>query len=659
MKSTKFPRRLTWLPIILLGAFLTACQDDDRGRDPVFEGDGALAAQKPQVTAVAPVKGSTGVPLNLKVIAAEFSEPMAPFSSSSDFSFTLTCEAPCTDPTGEAALNSDGTIGIYTLADGTSLEASTVYTGRVSGALSLSSGLEMLGPFVWEFTTGTTNDTTRPRVASTKPETSDPGPTTGVPANAAVSAVFSESLDPSTVGDVSFTLTCADPCVSPEGAVSYSLASRTAVFKPDTVLDFDTTYMVTLSTELTDLVGNALAGDDAFPLEARKYTWEFTTASAISASELSVLSVLPQDGAIDVCPDASVNATFDVPSGLRMDPNTVDSVSFLVTGPAPDETPVLSASVSLDSDTGTIATFIPLNDLTPGDAYTAVVLGLDEGVKDLANPANVMGSDFTWTFTVGPAEDECLQAVALNTAAPFGTFGGSAGMTNTGIQTQIHGDIGTTSTSTSTVTGFHDENGDVYTETTANIGAVNGLIYTCTTSTTGPTSDEVNAVSCQIAEDARLDAEVAYLELAGLPGGPDPGAGNLANLTLSPGVYTSSSGTFKIEGGDLTLDAQGDGNAVWVFQMATTLTVGGPGADFPQSIIMVNGAQPKNVFWQVGSAATINAAGGGTMVGTIITKEGVAISTVGNTDIVTLDGRAISLGGSVTMVDTIINVPAQ
>jgi hypothetical protein len=157
---------------------------------------------------------------------------------------------------------------------------------------------------------------------------------------------------------------------------------------------------------------------------------------------------------------------------------------------------------------------------------------------------------------------------------------------------------------------------------------------------------------------ARADALIAYNALVAMPGGPDPGAGNLAGLVLVPGVYTAAAGTFMIQGGDLTLDAQGDANAVWVFQMATTLTVGGPGAAFPQSVILVNGAQAKNVFWQVGSAATIDAAGGGTMVGTIISQAGAAFSTAGNVAIVTLEGRVLSLGASVTLVDTVINVPA-
>jgi hypothetical protein len=72
---------------------------------------------------------------------------------------------------------------------------------------------------------------------------------------------------------------------------------------------------------------------------------------------------------------------------------------------------------------------------------------------------------------------------------------------------------------------------------------------------------------------------------------------------------------------------------------------------------MKNGAQPKNVFWHVGSAAVINGAGGGVMVGTIIAESGVSFSTSGNMVQTVLNGRAISLIASVTMVNTTINVP--
>ena len=140
-------------------------------------------------------------------------------------------------------------------------------------------------------------------------------------------------------------------------------------------------------------------------------------------------------------------------------------------------------------------------------------------------------------------------------------------------------------------------------------------------------------------------------------GGTDPGAGELGGLTLPPGIYKSASGTFKITNGDLTLDAMGDPNAVWIFQTAAGLTVGITGPAGARSVVMINGALPKNVYWYVGSAATINGAGGGIMVGTIIASAGVTFSTAGNAVQTVLNGRALSLNASVTMVNTTINVP--
>lgn len=273
----------------------------------------------------------------------------------------------------------------------------------------------------------------------------------------------------------------------------------------------------------------------------------------------------------------------------------------------------------------------------------------------------ILGFDGTPPPGVGtgaPPANALAAANALGSASRFGTFGGSAGMTNQGVNTVINGDIGTTAVSTA-VTGFHDAGpGCTYTETGANVGTVNGLIYTAAPPPTPGCPSEGTATTFAIATQARADALAAYNGLAAMPGGSDPGAGNLANLTLAPGTYTAAGGSFMIQGGDLTLDAQGDANAMWVFQMATTLTAGGPGAAFPSSVILANGALAKNVYWQVGSAATINAGGGGTMAGTIISQSGAEISTPGNAAIVTINGRVLSLGASVTMVNTVINVPA-
>lgn len=259
-----------------------------------------------------------------------------------------------------------------------------------------------------------------------------------------------------------------------------------------------------------------------------------------------------------------------------------------------------------------------------------------------------------WTFTTGSTQGPTLPD--FGAISTFGSFGGGAGITNTGTSTVINGDLGTTGGSTS-ITGFHDAGtGCNYTITGANSGFVNGKIYTNVPPPTGTCPSEGTAVTFAIATQAASDALTAYNNLAGEPAGPDPGAGQLGGLTITPGTYTSAGGSFMITGSDLTLDAQGDANAIWVFQMATTLSVGAPG--FPRSVILINGAQPKNIFWQVGSAATINGAGGGTMVGTIIAPAGVTFSTAGNAAITTLNGRAIGLNASVTMVNTVINVPA-
>ena len=642
----------TWIIAATLCVLATGCN-----RDQIFGSD-KIAAVVPAVTAETPANGASGVLTSTAAISATLNVPIAPLTGTAGF--TLTCAAPCVNATGVVSLDATHTIATFTLTPGTTLAPLTQYTGTIAGATSLSSGVPMAAPFTWQFTTvGTPADMTRPRVLMTNPVTSIPGPTLGVPSNSAITAVFTKNLAPATISGTSFTLTCAAPCVSPGGAVSYSVSARTAVLTPAANLIVGDTYTATLTTAVTDVAGNALAGNQAPLPAASSYVWTFTAAAPSASGNVSVLSTNPAANAPAVCPTSGINATFTVPSGLRMDPTTLTPSTFTVTGPAPASTPVTAASVALDPATGHIATFTPQNALTAGVTYTASIDGGATGVKDLAVPANAMLANFTWNFTVAPAGSSCSAAVSLGSAASFGTFGGSAGTTNSGILTVVNGDIGTTAVSTK-VTGFHDTAaGCTYTEVpAADIGTVNGLIYTAPPPPTVACPNEGTAATAAIAMQANADALIAYNALVARSAGPDPGAGNLANLVLIAGTYTAASGSFMIEGGDLTLDARGDANAVWVFQMATTLTVGGPGAAFPQSVTLVNGAQAKNVYWQVGSAATINAGGGGTMVGTIISQAGAAFSTAGNTSIVTLDGRVLSLNASVTLVDTIINVPA-
>lgn len=577
----------------------------------------------PTVTNTSNANGATGVAVNTKA-GATFSEAMDPATiTSTSFSLQQTLSAaPVVGSVSYSGVNA-------VFAPTSALAANTQYTATVTTAAKDTAGNAMALAKVWRWTTALAADTTKPRVIGT---VNDDG-ATNVAINTRVGATFSEALDPVSLSNATFTLKQTLGGAAVAGTTSYSGVD--AVFVALANLLPGTEYTATVkggTGGIEDLAANAMAAD---------HSWRWTTAAAPDITPPLVVLVNPADLATNVALTTSVNASFNE----AMDPLTLNTASFTLGG--------VTGTVSYNALTK-IASFQPAANLAADTTYTATVT---TDAADLAGNSLVLAK--VWSFQTSAAP-VILPVVVLNTVAPYGTFGGTAGMTNTGTLTQINGDIGTIATGTSSVRGFHDTLGDIYTETPANIGAVNGKINTCTNSTTGPTSTGTNASACAIATQARLDAQAAYLSLVAMPVGgasPAPGA-NLAGITLQPGTYVAPGGAFLIEGGDLTLDAQGDANAVWVFQMATTLTVGGPGAAFPQSIILAGGALAKNVFWQVGSAATINAAGGGTMVGTIIAQEGVSVSTVGNVNIVRLEGRVLSLGAAVTLVDTVINVPA-
>ncbi|MFF3412826.1 ice-binding family protein, partial [Streptomyces sp. NPDC002742] len=145
-----------------------------------------------------------------------------------------------------------------------------------------------------------------------------------------------------------------------------------------------------------------------------------------------------------------------------------------------------------------------------------------------------------------------------------------------------------------------------------------------------------------VALQAKSDLVAAYNDAAGqatdfaLP--PDAGG-----LTLVPGVYTSQS-TLGLTG-TLTLDAQGDPNAVWVFQVGSGLTTASA-----SQVLLVNGASPCNVYWQIGSSATLGTSS--TFVGSIL-----ALTSISATTGTSIDGRALARNGSVTLDTNRITLP--
>jgi hypothetical protein len=195
------------------------------------------------------------------------------------------------------------------------------------------------------------------------------------------------------------------------------------------------------------------------------------------------------------------------------------------------------------------------------------------------------------------------QAAPLGTADPFAVLGGGT-VTNTGPSV-VSGDVGVSPGAL--VTGFPP-------------GTVtNGTIH-------------ANDV---VAGDAQSDATGAYNTFEHEASTQTISADLSTVSPLTPGVYTSSASLGLT--GNLTLNAQGNTNAVFVFQAGSTLTVGGA-----SSVTLINGAQACNVYWQVGASATIGA--GASFAGNILALDSVTLTTGA-----TLDGSALAQTGAVTL----------
>ena len=196
---------------------------------------------------------------------------------------------------------------------------------------------------------------------------------------------------------------------------------------------------------------------------------------------------------------------------------------------------------------------------------------------------------------------EAATPVPLGTAEPFAVLAGSA-VTNTG-PTVINGDLGLSPGTA--VTGFPP-------------GTVNGSQH----------------VTDAVAAQAQTDLTTAYNDAAGqAPTGTV--SADLGGQRLAPGVYRSASSLGLT--GALTLDAQGNANAVFIFQAGSTLTTASA-----SSVNLVNGAQACNVFWQVGSSATLGTAS--SFRGSILALTSITVTTAA-----TVDGRVLARNAAVTL----------
>jgi hypothetical protein len=598
------------------------------------------APTPPTVISTVPVNLATGVPIN-QALTATFSVAMTPATIDTT-TFTLTA-AGGASVTGVVTYVASGSVATFTPA--ASLASNTVYTATITTGAQNLAGTGLAQNYVWTFTTAAAPVVIPPTVTSTVPADL----ATAVPLNQIVSATFSKAMTPATITATSpatFTLLAQGSTTPVSGLVAYAAIGNTLVFTPTTDLAQNTLYTATITTSAQDLAGDALASN---------YVWTFTTGTAPVIGSPELVMTAPANNATNVPLNQAVSATFSE----AMNPLTLTTATFYLTQGGT----LVPATITYDA-INFIATLTPTSNLNPNSPYIATVT---TGATDLAgNPLGNTGAN-PWNFTTGTVV--VLPPVVLGpTITLFGSFGGNAGITNQGVYTVVNGDIGTTAAS-QTITGFHDTSvvvGGVYectyTEATDTIGQVNGTIDIAAGSSqpTVACPNEGTAATAAIATEAALEAQAAFTTLQNLPLGITLLTNELGNRTLAPGTYKSSS-FYDITAGPLILDAQGDPNAFWVFQMGTYLTVGTPTS--PESVLLVNGAQAKNVFWVVGGlpGAVINYGGGGTMVGTIISQPGITISSPGqstSSTVTTINGRVLALNASVTMVNTIINVPA-
>jgi len=266
-----------------------------------------------------------------------------------------------------------------------------------------------------------------------------------------------------------------------------------------------------------------------------------------------------------------------------MNPATITNLTFTLKQGLND----IAGVVTLDPLNNT-ATFAPLLPLGVGLVYTATVSTAVEALNGEALPNAV-----SWTFTIGA----CSQArVVLGAAANFAVLAGST-VTSSGLTT-VTGDLGVSPGTA--ITGFPP-------------GLVVGLVHAG-----DPTSAQGIA-----------DLTTAYNDAAGRTLCPVTVSGNLGGQTLTPGLYKSTT-SLAVSSGDLTLDAQGDGKAVFIFQMASTLTT-----TSERQVILSNGALAANVYWQVGTSATLGTTS--VVEGTIMADQAITLGTGAS-----LTGRALA-----------------
>lgn len=330
----------------------------------------------PTVTSTIPASGAIGIAIN-SAISANFSTAMNSGTITAAGTFTLMQGL-------NSVIGTVSYIGVTATFQPTALLVpSTTYTATISTAAQDLAGTAMAAPYSWSFTTGAALDITPPTVISTVPANG----AGGVVLNSAITATFSEAMNPLTVLAAG-TFTLLNGAIPVAGTVGY--IGVTATFQPAGPLTAGITYTATISTAAHDLAGNALAAP---------YVWSFTTGAALDTTPPTVISTVPVNGARDIAANASVAAIFSE----AMNPLTLTSITFTL---AQGVTPIAGTVTYI----GTAATFRPTVNLVSGKTYTATIT---TGAQDLEG--NALAVPYVWTFTIASVSVGG-QAYPINTA---------------------------------------------------------------------------------------------------------------------------------------------------------------------------------------------------------------------------------------------------
>jgi len=460
----------------------------------------------------------------------------------------------------------------------------TTFTARITTAAKDLMGTTLQADYVWTFSTGTT---ILPVVITTSPLNND----LNIALNKVVTANFNMALDPATVSGTTFIVKQGTTNVS--GTVSYN--GTMASFTPNADLSVNTLYTATLTTGIKNLDGSAIAKDT---------TWTFSTSSVVVPT---VIFTDPTNLDANVALSKTISATFSI----LMNPLTITTSTFTLK----EGTNTINGVVTYS---GSTASFKPNSDLTAGKTYTATIT---TGAKNIVNTP--MLADYTWTFST-PLIASSPSFVNLRSVERFAIISGVGVSNNAGASVINNMDVGIYPGARTSITGFPPAI------------IMNGNLFAA----------DDGAATAAMLKQAKLDLVAAYLFAESSTAmAPQTVSGNQGGKTLAPGIYKSTS-TLSVDGSDLTLDAQGNADAYWIFQIASSFktTTGG-------NIKLIGGAQAKNVFWQTGSSATI---------GTYTTFNGsiLALQSITMDAYAVVTGRMLARNGAVVMTSTnIINKP--